>query len=200
MSLSLRVFVAIGLRFFVSAAAAYADSGWVLELSPASGKTEFRAQGHPSALKIIGTSPGPKGQAQVSLAGGVQGKVTLALDALDTGMSLRNRHMKEKYLEVAKYPEAALSIKKFDLPKGFENDGFKAEAIPFEADLTLHGVTKPVHGTAVVTHKGSELGLDSSFALKISDFQIAVPSFSGITVADEVTVHVESSAPLKAAK
>ena len=40
--------------------------------------------------------------------------------------------------------------------------------------------------------------MNADFQLKLADYSIAVPSFAGITIADEVLVNVQTSAPLAA--
>src|SRR4051812_42213663 len=64
----------------------------------------FQATG-PAGLKIEGKT--------TDLSVGSAGKsvrIRVALAGLDTGIALRNKHLKEKYLELEKYPEAVLEV------------------------------------------------------------------------------------------
>ena len=158
-----------------------------------SGNTEFVAVGHPSALKIHGKGPAPQGELTLA-ATRIKGTLTFDLASLNTGISMRDHHMKEKYLEVGKYPRATLRISRIQLSTPLPSGDFKLDDIPFEGPLTLHGKTVPVKGTVSLAHAGSQLLVNASFALKISDYAIALPTFAGITMADEVTVHVEAKA------
>jgi polyisoprenoid-binding protein YceI len=59
--------------------------------------------------------------------------------------------------------------------------------------LKLHGVEKPVSGTFDLSGSGASPKLAAKFAIKLSDFGIGIPSFAGVTMADEVAVTVLSS-------
>jgi polyisoprenoid-binding protein YceI len=99
--------------------------------------------------------------------------------------------MKEKYLETAKFKRATLSLEKLELPKSLSAEILTFEELPFTGKLNLHGVEKPVTGKAVLKKNGSQIEIVAKFGLKIGDFAIAVPSFAGITVAEEVNVEVQ---------
>jgi len=73
------------------------------------GSIEFRAIGHPSTLKVIGKGSEFDGQFEVKSTE-PQGKASFELAFLETGIQIRDKHMKEKYLQLAKYPQAELSI------------------------------------------------------------------------------------------
>ena len=83
-----------------------------IDLSTTEGKVEFLAVGQPSALKIRGKLSDEKpisGSLEV-VDGSLSGTAKVKLDGFDTGIELRNRHMKEKYLETGKYPETAVKL------------------------------------------------------------------------------------------
>lgn len=149
------------------------------------GHVSFLAIGRPSAIKIRGQGSGPQG----SLAeknGTLSGELTFDLNSLETGIEMRDHHMKEKYLEVSKFPNAKLKIQNL---KSVES----GKDLAFSALLTLKGIEKPVQGTYSVVKSGSDSKVEVSFPLKLSDFQIEIPSYAGITVAEEVNVQVTSS-------
>lgn len=145
--------------------------------SPAFGKTvsgdvAFSCKAVPGFLTIDGKGGHVDGTVDDKGAG----RLTVKLADFDTGLELRNDHMKNKYLEVAKFPEASLVVKTFT---GSEFDG----------DLTLKGQTKPVHGVAKI--EGGKLR--AGFTLKLSDYPaIGVPTFKGVGVQDEVAISVEA--------
>ena len=161
-------------------------------LTVKSGQINFVATGHPSALKVVGHGNKVKGSLHLQSTI-VEGNVSFDLGSLDTGVELRNHHMKEKYLEVAKYPEARLTLKKMNLPVAPLTPGFKVADLPFSGDLMLHGITKPVHGTVSIVNNSGELVCDAQFQIKISDYSIAVPKYLGITIADDVQVNTHTS-------
>lgn len=79
------------------------------------GGMEFVAIGRPAMIRIKGEGPKPEGNLSIS-DGNVSGKLLLALDKLKTGIDLRDTHMKDKYLETKKYPQAELTITKCQMP------------------------------------------------------------------------------------
>jgi len=106
--------------------------------------------------------------------------VTVGLNSLKTGIDLRDKHMKEKYLETPKYPQAVFSVDKSKIK-------FPGEA-DVDGKLSLHGTTKTVkvHYSAKGTDKdGQVLG---SAHVNMKDFNIEVPSYLGVTVKPDVTV------------
>lgn len=167
-------------------------------LDPSKGSIEFIALGRPNMLRINGKASGAEGQF-VWKGDLVSGEAKFKLEGLDTGIALRTRHMKEKYLEVATYPEARLVLTEFRVPAGFSS-GKKVEDVPFQGKLTLHGKEKPVSGKAMIEKKGEELSVNAGFTVKTGEFGIATPSFAGITMAEDVEVKVQFSSALTQSK
>jgi polyisoprenoid-binding protein YceI len=168
-----------------------------VDFDHATGSLAFHAVGHPSAIKINGTGACPKGTLSIGADGKIAGELTLDIASLDTGISMRTNHMKEKYLEVEKFPQAKLQITEIALPAGDAGKTDYAEdKVPFQGNLTLHGVTKPVTGTAHIERHGASSSVHAEFAVKITDYAINVPVFAGITVADDVSLEVDAKAPV----
>lgn len=167
-----------------------------VDFDQSTGTTAFHAVGHPSAIKINGTGAAPKGKLTWTGDGKLKGALTLDLKSLDTGIETRTTHMKEKYLEVGKYPQAKLDLTEVSLAKGDFAKDFVEDAVAFKGNLTLHGVTKLVSGTAHIERHGDSSSLHAEFPVKISEYSIAVPAFAGITVADEVTLAIDAKAPV----
>jgi polyisoprenoid-binding protein YceI len=159
----------------------------VQNLTSNGGAVEFLAIGKPSFIKINGKGSPPTGT--LALDGEkVSGKFEFDLTSLDTGMATRNDHMKTKYLEVGKFPKASLEVTSVKSLKGWSLKTPKLDQDSFEGSLTLHGVTKPVSGRFTVSDKGH---VDAKFKLKMTDYNVAIPSFAGVTVTDEVEVTVQ---------
>jgi polyisoprenoid-binding protein YceI len=115
---------------------------------------------------------------------------TLAVDlrTLETGIALRNAHLRETYLEVDKpgYDEAILS--EIDL-KGLTPDAPQGKG-SFTGSMTLHGVKKPVAGPVVLRQAGGGLEVRASFPITLSDYNIAEPRYLGVGVKSVVQVQV----------
>lgn len=164
-----------------------------ISVNPEKSAVEFLATGRPSALKIKGEGGKPEGRLQVE-SGNLKGELKTDLDQFETGIKLRDRHMKEKYLETAKEGNkiAVLRLSEAQIPAGFLNGDKKAENLPFKGTLKLHGVEKEVSGiySAHLSKDKSAVGGEAQFKIKLTDFGVAIPSFSGITVAEEVEIKV----------
>lgn len=144
-------------------------------------KVEWTAVGNPGFLRITGENGYVEGVAHDD-GTHAWGEFKVALADFDTGMGLRNRHMKEKYLEVEKHPHAILKLNKVRHGASF----------PWEGVLTLKGESHPVKG------KGEYSGdkVKAEFTVDISKYpSIGVPSWLGVTMAEEVNVSLEF--PLK---
>lgn len=157
----------------------------IYKISPDSGKVTFLAKGRPALISIHGEGDGAtaalKEKDQM-----LSGEISFQLKSLKTGIELRDDHLKNKYLEVDKYPTAILKISDLKLPPNLK-DGFS-----FKGTLNLHGVDQPVEGNASVAADSKYQKLSANFNIKLSQFKIEIPSFKGITVAEEVQVKVEA--------
>lgn len=154
-----------------------------------SGELRFTAVASPGALKINGKGAAPEGRFELTELKDkyeVSGALKIKLDSLTTGLSLRDSHMKDKYLEAGKYPEALLTLSKQTLPKSGTG--------PFEGELVLHGVKQKVSGTAEARLENGVATVKASFPVKLQDFGIPIPSFAGVSVANDVRVETDFSA------
>jgi polyisoprenoid-binding protein YceI len=121
--------------------------------------------------------------------GAVAGALSVDLRTLQTGIRLRDEHMRTNYLEVhrgPKYAEATLSriqLEGADLAR-------PTSTARFRGILTLHGEDQEVAGTADIRHAGGGLRVKAKLPVRTSLFQIPAPSYLGVGVKDEVIVDV----------
>lgn len=118
----------------------------------------------------------------------LKGELIVDLRTLDTGISLRNRHLRSNYLEVDKGPtfsEARLRDIRVERLEG---------KTTFRGVLTLHGESREVTGTANIVPNGGGYKLEANFPVRISEFKIPEPTYLGVGVQDEVVVRVNLSA------
>ena len=194
MTFSLRSLLPL-LPVFLASTAASAKVA--VDLSKGKNTVEFHAVGKPSFLKINGEDEDKKGLSGTITKDGDKytGEAVFKMAVMTTGLDLRDKHMKEKYLQVDKFPEAKLAITKLPWGKDDTSD-FDGKKGPFEGTFTLHGVTKPVTGEAEVTRDGKTIEAEVKFTIKVTDFGIDIPSFQGVTVADTVDVDVNIKSPV----
>lgn len=166
------------------------EQGVVTELSQKAprGQVEFEAIGRPSMIKIKGKSSALESQFKVE-KGLLSGESKINLDTFTTGIEMRDTHMKEKYLEVANYPQAILKIENLKLPQAWSAKNPQLKDFPFVGKLTLHNVEKEV--TGVLNTEAGKLKTKANFEVAISDYKIELPSYLGIKVADKVKVAVD---------
>ncbi|MCM2277372.1 MAG: YceI family protein [Oligoflexia bacterium] len=191
------LFVAAGASSLMLAATASAAGKWVIPVDEGTGSTEFVAVGNPTAIRIRGTAERPKGKLTIDGAS-VSGTITVPVASFDSGLALRNQHMKQKYMEVDKYPDVAFSLTSLgSLDKVTESKDFSSE-VPFDGKLKIHGVEKGVQGKAKVARKGDSVSVAAAMKINIRDFNIEVPTFAGVTVTNDVDIKVEFTAPMRA--
>lgn len=143
----------------------------------------------PDALEAIdGTTNDVTGTISADLANPsastVQIEVNLA--TLDTGLALRNRHMRERYVETGKYPHARFQSVSVSSPAAAVTANQPVE-LTVTGDFTMHGITKRVTApvrvivipesdiTRNTRGPGDWIHATTTFKLKLSDFGIDVP-------------------------
>lgn len=173
--------VLIAMCFF-TASVSYGAKEKEYRIQPNS-SVEFVAIGNPSLLKIHGTGAAPSGTLALE-KNTLSGTIDVALESIDTGMGLRNRHMHDKYLKTKQYPSAKLILEPISLPTG----EFTELSKPFSGTLRIQETEKPVNGEVILTRKNDLLNAVAKLKIKITDFGIEIPSFAGITVADKVII------------
>lgn len=121
-----------------------------------------------------------KGKAERTKDGFVAENIVVDAASFKTGIDLRDKHMRDKYFEVEKFPSATLV-------KG------EASKDVFKGELQVHGVTQVVTGKYEV--KGDELVI--TFPTKVSDFKIPPAKYMGVGVQDDIQVEVRMKIPTK---
>lgn len=151
------------------------------------GKTEFLAIGKPAMIKINGEGQGPEGTLTIT-QNTLNGILKVDLNKVTTKIDLRDDHMKNKYLEVSKYPDATLEFVNVELPATLSSTETE---VPFKAKFTMHGKTSDVTGKAKVSKNTKDVSGNAEFLFKITDYLDTLPSWLGVKVAEEVTVKVQ---------
>lgn len=126
-------------------------------------------------------------------ADGFDASIAVDLRTLDTGIGLRNTHMRERYLEVQRgegFERAVLSGLRLADPGVVQTGG----TTTFTADLLVHGTTRRVEGAAQLAPRGADVRVQASFPISLDEFAIPSPRYLGVGVRDRVTVHVTFAA------
>jgi polyisoprenoid-binding protein YceI len=117
-------------------------------------------------------------------------QITVNMASLDTGVGLRNKEMRERYLETPKFPNATFKSVSVSGPASVAAN--QPVDINVTGDMTLHGVTKrltiPVR---VVLIPDGRIHATSRFNVHMPDFGINVPHNVLVTVNDDVPVRLD---------
>jgi polyisoprenoid-binding protein YceI len=117
--------------------------------------------------------------------------IRVTLTTLDTGIALRNDHMRNKYLEVARFPDAVVTVPRTSLAIPAEGQSRSADVT---GTLALHGVSRPVTLHYVASAKAGTLTVKGSTSFNMNDYGISVPTYLGITVRPKVDIDVSFAA------
>jgi polyisoprenoid-binding protein YceI len=113
----------------------------------------------------------------------------LDLNTLKTGIGLRDRHMRENYLETDKFPFAEFTGKLESLPILEEGKQIEVMAI---GKFKIHGVEKDLKVPGILTKKNKQLNLQANFSILLGDFDIAVPKVVFYELAEEQLVRINA--------
>ncbi len=109
------------------------------------------------------------------------------LDGLDSGIRLRNRHMRENYLETDKYPLTTYAATVHSVSET-RTDEFLITA---RGMLNLHGVDREMDIGCEVTTNNVANRASCSFDILLSDFDIKIPSLMFMKISDTIAIEVE---------
>lgn len=161
-----------------------------IDVATQDSKVEFLAVGRPSLMKIRGTGGKLKGKIELS-SGSISGELIVPLDPVKTGIELRDEHMKKKYLETEKFPEATLTISNLKLEQDPLEKTFTAKDVPFKGKLKVHGVEQDVTGSLDITSEPNRIDVSARVKTNITAHKIDLPSYLGIKVADDVEIFAD---------
>jgi len=181
--------------------AGLAASVVAIGMAAAAGHASWRLE-HPDIQVTVPLKPGGAFNATTTAATGtlvveslkparLGGEVAVDMRTIDTGISLRNEHLRDKYLETSKgegYEKAVLSgIVLADA----DSEGFSGSS-PFTATLLLHGVKREVTGKAEIRPEGASRRVRAEFPLNLTDFGVSPPEYLGVGVGSRLLVKVNT--------
>ena len=88
----------------------------IYKLSADKGQISFLAKGRPALISIKGEGEGPTA-ALTEKEQTLNGVISFQLNSLKTGIELLDDHLKNKYLEVEKYPTATITVSDLKIPE-----------------------------------------------------------------------------------
>ncbi len=113
------------------------------------------------------------------------------LNTLDTGIGLRDRHMRENYLETKKHPYAEFTGKiasVIQLTKG------QSKNVTAKGKFKIHGVERDIEVPGKLTAlSDTELQLEATFKIVLGDYNIEIPKIIFYELADEQVVTIKAT-------
>ena len=122
------------------------------------------------------------------------GDLRVDLATLDTGIALRNDHLRGNYLEVERGPDFRQAVLSgIALADPFPDQSGQRET-RFSGTLTLHGVRRAIEGEAELRRDDGRMQVEATFSLSLEAFDVPPPRYLGVGVRDvvEVTVTFEA--------
>jgi hypothetical protein len=105
--------------------------------------------------------------------------------------ALMQEHFNENYMESATYPKAKFKGKIDNLSSvNFKKDG--DYNVTVSGQMEIHGVTKPVTATGVITVKGSTISAKSKMSVAVADYGIVIPKVVAENIAKNVDIAIQA--------
>ena len=130
-----------------------------------------------------------------NLASRASGSIHVNLKELDTGLSLRNQHMRENHLHTDEFPEATFTITSIVTAEPPNISGGGTATTLLRGKLDLHGVTKDyeIMGTLGFDPASGTLHARYKWSILLKDHAIPRPGFLVRKLSDtqRITVDLE---------
>ena len=162
-------------------------------IEPGTEGNEVRFHSEASIESFDGTTDRVSGWVEVDpddLASGVRWRVEVDLASLDTGIGLRNRHMRENHLHTDEHPLAVFegAMDGSTLPAAL---GPAPTTVELHGEFSLHGVTRErTLEVEVMRRPDDALVVESEFGVTLSDHDIPRPKFLLLKLAQEQDVRI----------
>ena len=118
---------------------------------------------------------------------GTQLYLEVDLASLDTGLGLRNRHMRNNYLEVQEFPYAFFDAT-IERVEAVAAGVFRVTA---QGVLNIHGVEREMDVPCDVSERGEGYRVRCTFNTLLSDFDIKIPKIMFLKLANEVRLELD---------
>ncbi len=130
-----------------------------------------------------------------------EAKFIVDLASLDTGIGLRDQHMRENHLETDQYPEAKFVLTEV-VTDNVDITNSEQSEIKLKGDFTCHGITKPVEIDAKVQYfpdqnaspvdiPGESIHILANFDVYLSDYEIDRPKFLVLKLDDKQAIELD---------
>jgi polyisoprenoid-binding protein YceI len=109
------------------------------------------------------------------------------LNSVDTGIGLRNRHMREDYLHTDKYPLTHFKGNVIESEKISDSE----YNLKVSGKMFIHGVTRDITVSGKLYKLSNGFKLKSDFKIKLTDYKIEVPKFMFVRISEEIKLFLD---------
>jgi polyisoprenoid-binding protein YceI len=109
------------------------------------------------------------------------------LATLDTGIGLRNRHMRDNYLETDKYPYASFKARLNEI-RQLSDTLYSAIAA---GQMSIHGNENPLRVTTTIIPHDKGFRIKCNFEVNLDDFDIEVPKFMFLKISEIIRLELD---------
>lgn len=144
-------------------------------------KLAFHAEGSPGFLTFDGKTT------EMSVTDdGTTLTFQVPVDTLDSGIALRDQHMRETYVQTANHPHATLKLAKsaVTFPDSGSADG------KIKGTFNIHGVDREVEVTYSIKNAKGVYKVKASFPFNTVEHGIEIPKYLGVTIKPDMTADV----------
>ena len=181
-----------GLAFVAARPATGAPTRYRIE---AGAPNEVRFHSEATVESFDGTTDQVRGWVEVDLAdlsSGARWRVEVDMASLDTGIGLRNRHMRDNHLHTDEFPVAVFEGEADGAawPESIPPGGSTILELP--GTFALHGVARERSLAVTIEHRDNgTLGISTGFRVALADHDIPRPKFLMMKLAEEQDVRLE---------
>ena len=109
------------------------------------------------------------------------------LNTVDTGIGLRNRHMRENYLHTDKYPKTHFTGKIVSAEDSTET----ITKVKADGKMFIHGVEKDVNVDGLLTKTETSFRVKTKFIVALSDYNIEIPQLMFMKIDENMRLFLE---------
>lgn len=116
----------------------------------------------------------------------------VSIEEFQFDKSLMQEHFNENYMESDQYPFSTFT----GTIKGFNKiDLSTRQEVEVNGMMNMHGLTQKVKVLAMVWMQEERLHLESSFVIKLADYNIDIPKIVMYNIAEEIDVKIKMQLP-----
>jgi polyisoprenoid-binding protein YceI len=114
---------------------------------------------------------------------------SLLIRSFEFKKALMQEHFNEEFMESDKFPKAVFKGK-IHQPESVNLKKDGRYEVTVSGELTMHGVTNNVTTQAFFSVKNGKLSAESTFTVKVADYNIKIPSLMTKNIAEEIQINV----------